>query len=192
MSQLRTWLRRDADDPLPPPAAPVALHLVANDSGPDLPFGIWPDDPDTVPQWRIDVERKAHLRGLDIPGYRTRAEFESAVALCESALSTTKAKAVLLPPLSPPDAAMQFLRWMQSTGRTGRYTDERLAEAYSEHCATIGRAEASQHMRKHLADLSGADKTQEPVPGAPKRKRITIWVISPSLKQVVDQRRLAA
>lgn len=195
-SQLRAWLRGSAHYLPPPPAAPVALHLVANDPGdrgPDLPFGVWPDDPDTVPQWRIDVEHKAHLKGLDIPGYRTRAEFDAAVAACESALSPTKATTVLMPPLDPPTAALQFLRWMQATNRTGRYTDERLASAYSEHCAAIGRAEASQsHMRKHLADLSGADKTQEPVPGAPKRKRITIWVISPSLKQVVEQRRLAA
>lgn len=193
---LSTRLRRGTAviQPEPPPAVSVSLHLVPIDPGerPDLPFGIWPDDLDAVPAWRIEVERKAELRGLVIPSYRTRREFEAAVDACAAALQEP-APRVILEPLAPAEAARQFLAWLRTTSRTGRYTDETLSEIYREHCTVASRAESSHsHMRNHLATFAGVEKTQEPVKGAPKRKRITIWTIKPSLAQVVSQRRLAA
>ena len=95
--------------PSPQPAAPVSLHLVPLDPGerPDLPFGIWPDDADTVPAWRIEVERKADLRGLTIPPYRTRRQFEAAVEACANALKEP-APRVILEPLAPAEAARRL------------------------------------------------------------------------------------
>lgn len=193
---LSTRLRRGtaAIQPDPPPAAFVSLHLVPIDPGdrPDLPFGIWPDDADTVPAWRIEVERKADLRGLVIPPYRTRRQFEAAVEACAAALKEP-APRVILEPLAPAEAARQFLSWLRTTSRTGRYTDETLSEIYREHCLAVGRAESSHaHMRNHLATFAGVEKGQEKVEGAPKRKRITIWTIKPSLAKIVEDRRLAA
>lgn len=180
--------------PSPSPAATVSLHLVPIEPGerPDLPFGIWPDAMDEVPAWRIEVERKAELRGLSIPPYRTRKQFEAAVEACAAALREP-APRVILEPLAPAEAARQFLAWLRTTSRTGRYTDETLSEIYREHCLTVGRAESSHaHMRNHLATFAGVEKGQEKVEGAPKRKRITIWTIKPSLAKIVEDRRLAA
>lgn len=196
-SQLRTWLRSTgAHYSPPPPAAPVALHLVANDPGdrgPDLPFGVWPDDPDSIPKWRLDVERKAALKGLDIPGYRTRSELEAAVAACERQLKADQKVTQMIGPALPAhESARHFLKWVRQTNRChssarsdGRYTNEALRELYEMYCHAAKVTPSSEaHVRKHLIDLGGVTKGLDNKQTGPRRERPTLWTIKPSLAHV--------
>jgi hypothetical protein len=47
---------------------------------------VWPDDPDTVPLWRVEAESRAQITELDLVSYRTKREFLAAVAACEANL----------------------------------------------------------------------------------------------------------
>lgn len=180
--------------PSPPPAAPVSLHLVPIDPGerPDVPFGIWPDDIDAVPAWRIEVERKAEHRGLTIPSYRTRRQFEEAVEACAAALREP-APRVILEPLAPAEAARTFLAWIRDQNRCGEFTDQKLKDAYAEHCfATNQTGVDDSQMRKHLIDLAGVSKGLSEKKVSGRRHRPTVWKLGPSLSKIVEDRRLAA
>lgn len=173
----------EAPHTLPCPA--VGLDVIA-----DVPPGIWPTDPDAVPSWRIDLER----RGMTLVPYRTRAQFEAAVAACEAKLmATAKVSAMIGPALPAHESARLFLKWVRETDRCGRYTNETLRELYEAYCHEVRVIPSSDaHVRKHLAQLGGVSKALDNIQSGSRRERPTIWTIKPSLAAAVAPLRIAA
>lgn len=158
--------------------------------GPALPIGQWPDDPNEVPAWRLDLERRANDINLILPSYRTRGEFEMAVSMCADKVAEETIEP-LAPALPPEDSARGFLKWLRETDACGEYTDERLREAYGRYCqATRVQPSADAYVRKYLKDLGGVSKALGRGPAVGKRERPTIWTIKPSLAHVA--RKMAA
>ena len=182
----------EAPHTLPCPA--VGTEIIA-----DVPFGVWPNDADAVPSWRLEIERRSRV--LLVP-YRTRAQFEAAVAACEQKLaSTAKVSAMIGPALPAHESARLFLKWVRETNRChssarpdGRYTNETLRELYESFCHTIRVAPSSEaHVRKHLYDLGGVDKGLDDKQGrGGRRERPTVWTILPSLAVSVAPLKKAA
>lgn len=184
--------------PIPSPAAPARLRLVADNPqpiAPDLPVGIWPEDPDAVPAWIIRGEERLRALGREPNTIcRTRRDYERQVALCEAALmETTRCVPMLSDPLSPPDAAKAFLTWVRDQNRCGEYSDQALKDLYADHCqATRRPAIGDNHMRKHLLHLAGVSKGLSEERTSGRRQRPTVWKLGQSLATVVEQRRRAA
>lgn len=203
-SRLGVWLRRGlgrprsegialspdqaGQDEAPHTSACPAVGLVPIV---DVPKGMWPEDPDAVPSWRIDLER----RGMTLVPYRTRAQFEAAVAACEAKLvSTLKVSAMIGPALPAHESARLFLKWVRETNRCGRYSNETLRELYEAYCHEVRVIPSSDaHVRKHLHKLGGVDKglDNKQGPGI-RRERPTIWTIKPSLAAAVAPMKMAA
>lgn len=177
----------DADDcpirPSPPPR--------------DLPFGVWPDDPDEVPAWRIAAETTAAIYGYVLPCYRTRREFESAIGLCEAVYENTRmqtharatiadrstmtgpAKSALKGPISPDRAAREFIAALRRQERTGTYTAAEIYAAYLDHCTGESRVPCSETVIKTaLARIPGVTHALKEDRLHGRRHRPTIWTIS--------------
>lgn len=192
-SQIRTWLRREKKRSAPPPAAQAPLRLVSDNTAIPAPS-------------RGDWEHRMEFRhqGVDwvfIP-YSTLEDFDAAVAAHRTRImdlqppATPAISAIPSPCLPPQDAARRFLRWLRSEGRCGKYTDVQLRDAYAEHCTAMHiQPSAESQMRKHLWEIgrgNGVEKALGKGNNRSRRERPTVWIISPSLAQVVEQRRLAA
>lgn len=170
-------------DGLPPPAG--WIDLVAERSPDALGYGVWPTDPDLVPYWRLADERRALDAGYTLPGYRTRREFDAAVARCVAALQPDAAP--VLPPapveMSIDDAARSFVAWIRVAGRGLEFTADRLTEVYHEHCAEIGcRAHPENMLRDAMLALDdGVTRRQQSMGKIGSRRlRPTVWTISPN------------
>jgi hypothetical protein len=145
------------------------------------PHRNWPVSLDEVPAWRLDDEWVAEGRGYKLPSYRTRREFEAMVARCEAALAVAGAAAPLLDPLPANEAAVQFLAWLRTSGRTGTLSNEALSGLYTECCAAHNRAPtADNSLREALKRLPGVTKQQPNLKSDGRRHRPIFWIISPS------------
>lgn len=158
--------------------------------GPDdnLTNNEWPEDPDAVPSWLIAREKRCLQIGIGPFRYRTRSEFERAIALCEAALEPKMHPApVLAPQLPPAEAAKAFLTWLRTNAHTGEHTDAELRDLYAQHCIEANVvASPETTMRKFLAQLGGVTKVvKEAGKVGAHRKRGTVWIIKPSLAKVV-------
>lgn len=180
---------------------PLLLELCPAVGIPDdgLRDGEWPSDPDQVPGWLIKREQRCIAIGIGPFRYRTRREFERAVASCAANL---EAPPMIVAPerpqtqtLPPVEAAQRFLAWLRSEGHVGVHQESVLTELYAEHCGTcLIEPHHDQTLRRHLGTLGGVDKYMKDVakPGE-RRRRTTMWKIAPSLAHVVvEQRRIAA
>jgi hypothetical protein len=70
MRGIFAWLKpgRVAVTPPPVPVLTPAVqrHYACTD---DDGFLLWPNDPDEVPAWRLELEERARIYGLSIPSY---------------------------------------------------------------------------------------------------------------------------
>lgn len=148
----------------------------------DLPAGVWPDDPDEVPAWRIAAETKAAIYGYTLPAYRTRREFEAAIGLCESAEEQRRNRARagrLKPALPPARAAQAFVDAVRSQERAGQYTAAEIYAAYLDHCTGHGLTPLSEKaLKSGLDSIPGVTVAQCEAKLHGRRHRPTIWTIS--------------
>jgi len=148
---------------------------------------LWPDDEDAVPTWRLDQEARAAAGGYRLPNYRTGQEFQAAVALCETRLTTPvvvtpplRPNDSLLPILAPDVAARLFLEWIRSRSLCGPISTDDLSIFYAEFCTERGERQSPENiMRSRLKRLPGVSSrvADKYLPGG-GRVRQTIWLIS--------------
>ncbi len=133
----------------------------------------WPEDRDAVPGWRLRQEQRARDCGYDLPGYRTRAQFDSWVDACRARLDTKP-----LPPLPPDQAALEFLAHLEGLG-AGTYSSERLTEQYLDFWREQNREPAPENfMRQHLRRMTGRVSTTTTDGRCDgKRVRSIVWTI---------------
>lgn len=175
-----------------PPLLTLCPAVGLNDN---LRDGEWPEDPDTVPHWLIAREKRCIAVGIGPFRYRTRREFEHAIALCTAALEPKMQPAQSLTPQLPPaEAAKAFLVWLRANDHDGEHTDAALRELYAEHCAAERVSPSpEQTMRKFLSQLGGVNKAiKEAGTIGNHRKRGTVWIIKPSLAKVVEKKKAVA
>lgn len=185
--QIRNWLRGDAVDS--PPVA-VPLRLVSDN----------PKPPEPAPPTRGEWEHRLTFRHQDVDWvfipYKSLEDFDRAVADHRTRIMDLQPAAVAAIPapcLPPQDAARRFLSWLRTEDRCGEYTDAELKAAYAEHCTAVHVQPSSDaHMRNQLAKLGGVEKRLGKGSNRSRRERPTVWIISPSLAQAVEQRRLVA
>ena len=124
----------------PAPASEIGTVVVC-------PDGEWPADPHAVPDWRIRQERRAAQMGVTLPAYRTRAEFEAMVAVCDGRRFSRR--------LSPKDAALAFANHVasQSSGETVTFSSDQLADAYAAWTVAEDVECSESHMRGKLKRL---------------------------------------
>lgn len=172
-------VERIEDTFVPPPVKLTAVELprASNDDG--LPWcnGVWPDDPDEVPGWRLAAEIQAKLYGYRLPSYRTRREFEAMLERCRAAEEHSSTD-VIHPPLPAMQAAREFVAALRAADRTGDYTVDELAAAYLDHCTAQRRAPTKDRaLRIALGQVPGVwtHTVERSIDG--KRHRPTIWHI---------------
>lgn len=141
----------------------------------------WPEDADTVPDWRLRQEQRALDIGIiELPHYRTRAEFEAAVALCEAQFAAPELPTVaaMLPPAT---AAETFLEWLRASGRIGCHTSDQLRDLYGIHCQETGLVPVPENqLRKWLGGGHSPGVSRIKLKGKlnGNRHRPTLWEIS--------------
>lgn len=160
----------------------------------------WPDDPDLVPSWRLEAERRASSIGLTLPSYRTHRDYANQVASIRAALAAEEAADVpapepvpdpvpalalpvvteLLPALPAKNAAKQFLAAARAAGG-GQFTNEELTESYLKFCRDAGRMPAPENfVRQFLRGMRGVTaEMMDTRDAAGKRTRWTRWTIHP-------------
>lgn len=155
-----------------------------------LPFGSYPNDPDAVPRWAIELAERNIGLGIDVPIYRTKREFDEAVERCRAMVEPPPDEDVddgpgtqsLLPALSPHDAANGFVRFVVSGGSAVEMTSEELTVAYLEWCSDDGRAAAPENLvRDAMKGLPGVSSRQQSRGFDGKRRlRPTVWSFVPT------------
>ena len=147
----------------------------------------WHADADVVPDWRLRLEIRAIEIGiLELPHYRTGAEFAAAVALCEATVAIepdppTTVVVTVSPMLAPAAAAADFANWLIVNRHWGTHTSKQLAELYDTHCQQANRLPTPENkMREHLGGgkQRGIHKKQCEGRRNGKRARLASWIIS--------------
>lgn len=184
--QIRAWIRREGEQR----HRAEIVHLV-----PELV----PPVPERAQfrDWKLAMQYQHQSTDWVFIPYKTIEEFDAAVSLHRARImdvSPSPLPAALPEPcLPPPEAARKFLDWLRKEGRCGSYSDAALKTAYAEHCAAMGLSPSSEsHMRRNLATLGGVEKRLSKGSNRARRERPTVWIISPSLAEVVEAKRLAA
>lgn len=139
--------------------------------GPAGWFDRWPENPDEVPGWRLDVERRAAEIGFKPPTYRTRGEVAAAAALCESRLFSGLRK------IKPRDAARLFADHVRRS-KTVTFSNATLSDAFESFCVDMKVVCAENFFRNELKRQPGCRKDVT-VTHAPRRMREVKWVIDP-------------
>lgn len=152
----------------------------------------WPEDWDAVPGWRIAAEARAAEIGLQLPGYRTRREYEAARNRCLAAFEPPALPAAADPP--PPPAppvveikpawtsertARAFLNHIMDNGG-GQFTNEQLSERYLSFCRDVlSRHPAPENfVRQNLRTMRGVNVGQIDTRAENGRRiRPTLWTI---------------
>lgn len=128
--------------------------------------GRWPVNPDAVPDWRLRAEQRAATIGIAIPGYRTRRDFEAAVAACERTIrQQRKAR--------PLDAAKKFAAYLEA----GEYDNAQLADAYAAFCEAMEIEAPESFVRGRLKKLPGIRREIRSVRRDGRLVREAIWTV---------------
>ena len=137
----------------------------------------WPEDADVVPDWRLAQEaRAAEIEILELPHYRTRAEFDAQVALCEAALADPPTET-----LAHDAAAARFMAWLLAHGATGTHTSDQLRALYATHCQQEALTPVPEaQLRKFLGNgnYPGVHKHKDKSKKHGNRHRPTMWTIT--------------
>lgn len=156
------------------------------------PRGRWPDDPDEIPEWRLKAERRAAEIGVSLPGYRTRRQFDAAVAKCTAAIEKSLALAVRTK-LSPKDAAARFANHVLSLSQTAAFSSEELTTAYAEWMVSCNVECSESHMRGKLKRVPAVTReTTDTRMKSGRRVREVRWVFRPPSMETVMVSRVAA
>lgn len=141
-------------------------------SGPASWTSKWPENLDEVPQWRLDAERRAADIGASLVNYRTRRDFDAAIAACEARLRSGLRK------IKPKDAARMFMDSVRSL-ETVTFSNATLSDAFEEFCASHGVTCSENFFRNDLKRQPGCRKDVV-VSHQPRRTREVTWVIEPA------------
>lgn len=138
---------------------------------PGSEFGVWPEDPDIVPDWRLRAEERASKLGVRLPSYRTRRQFEALVARCEKRIRAQRK-------VPPAEAASRFAAYLRSSSRVS-YNNEELADAYTRFCDDAEIEAPESFMRGQLKRLPGIRREIRPERRNGRLVREAVWVIEP-------------
>jgi hypothetical protein len=187
-------------------------HFVSRSGGPDSnPFEVdlsyWTTGFNVPPPQRLADEMRAGDKGYQIPGYRTRAEFEVMCARCEEQLRAAETVAATqevpfaplplgpfaLPgpsaktpsretskaPLAPDEAAIGFYDWLIDHALLGEWSHEEMSEFYQRHCADNSLTPTPENvLRAVLKRLPGVNRVQDDHRVKGQgRKRPVVWKI---------------
>lgn len=172
---------------------PPSASWIDHDDG--LAQGCWPDDPDQTPGWVHALEARCRETGLQIPIYRSRREFDAAVARCLAAVNEATAEfdepaeREMEPALGSHDAAVNFVRWLLRSGAPVELTSDQLTETYFGWCATQNRMAAPENLvRAAMKQLPGVSNRQQSRGRAgAQRIRPTVWHFVPTSKTSVSR-----
>jgi len=143
----------------------------------------WPAFDGFIPDWRRQQEERAADIGIRLPTFLSDAQLAALEAAPDYDVDT-----YLQSMQSPDAAAADFLAWMRSTGRTGRYTSDELDALYGIHCQETNRPPTPNNvLRKHM-HVPGVHRMKDDVKRHGRRSRPTVWVI----EETVSSRKLAA
>lgn len=181
LSAIRTAIQSRGGTSPPPPTPPRAgggaRALAPPPDIDDLDDPSWPDDPHEVPSWRIGLEARARQRGFTPVGYRTRAEYEAAVACCRRALEGEDE----ITTLAPTEAARRFVAELRLRRPETRLDDAEMRSCYADHCRRHRLTELPQNvLRPAMLRMSGVARTQINIQRGRhgQRYRPTVWIIS--------------
>lgn len=141
---------------------------------------IWPDDPDVVPQWRIDAEDRARAIGFELPPYRTKAQFDEAVKRCAE---REKSRSMVRGPraaITPDEAASRF-----AAETDGSFSSDELTAAYEAFCTAHWVACPENFFRAALKLLPNVRRATV-VRTSPRRVREVLWVVSTGNRTVSE------
>ena len=144
---------------------------------------VGPETVSEVPDWRREKEARAAEIGLRLPRWYPPAEIE----IIQMAPAAT-VEEYLESMLAPDAAAAQFIAWLRSTGRAGKYTSEELDAVYGIHCQECNRIPTPANQLRKFMRGPGITRIKEDVRRHGKRSRPTVWTIS----ETVSKRGLAA
>ncbi len=122
----------------------------------------WPDDAHGVPAWRLKAEARAAELGITLPAYRTRVEFDKAVAVARK--------------MPPTVAAGMFAEHVRGD-RDVVYSHEQLADAYRAFCNETGVECPENFFRAALKCVAGVSRSTR-VTRHPRRVREAVWIIA--------------
>lgn len=164
-------------EPEPGPE-PERILLGAVDDKGNYIDPVWPEDRHAVPAWRLQQEAWAAAGGYTLPNIRTRADYETALELCEiSAAAPQVACHAPAPPWPADLAAIRFVVWLRDPERCGPgyYSSAELEERYKEFCMEMNRKPSALNLvRRAMARIDGVAKTR---PHTSDGSRPNLWLI---------------
>lgn len=163
-------------------------HRATNDNG-DI---VWPDDPDEVPAWRLELEADADAKGIPhhivMPSYRTRGEYDAMLAAVKARIErpTLTLVAETVRPLTSEQSARAFITTLRRRNEIGEYTAAELDRTYLEWAEQRGPDEppvATASMMKAALGKMATDgvyrSARDTRKGGKRVNRLVTWVILP-------------
>lgn len=138
---------------------------------PGSEFCVWPEDKAAVPAWRLRAEDRAATLKVPLVSYRTKAEFDRALAACERRLREQMK-------VPPTEAAQRFVASVRSN-RAVAFDNDTLAAAFADFCERVEIYAPESFVRNAMKRLPGVRREIVPTRVNGRLVREARWIIEP-------------